>query len=365
MLGALAALALAADPRAQLEAVKSRRSAEEAAARLLAERETSILDTLAEAERALAEAEGEAQRVEAERAASEARLREAEEEERRAQARLDRRMRELRPRLAARHRLGALGELKLLLGARSLAELGKRHALLDRILRHDLAALSEARSALEERERARAVRASETLRKAALAAEADKRRADARAQREARRTLLEAIRGAKALHERAAAEAAAQAERLGAFVAALPQRGPPSRHGDFAALRGRLPRPAGGPVAVGFGRVVNPRWSTVTLHKGIDIVAPKGEPVRAVAPGKVVHAGWFKGYGNLVIVDHGGGYHTLVAHLDTMSAAVGEEVEPGALLGTVGETGSLKGPYLYFEIREKGRPVDPRSWLAP
>jgi septal ring factor EnvC (AmiA/AmiB activator) len=74
---------------------------------------------------------------------------------------------------------------------------------------------------------------------------------------------------------------------------------------------------------------------------------------------------WFKGYGNLVIVDHGDGYHTLVAHLGAMRTAMGEEVEAGTVLGTVGDSGSWKGPFLYFEVREHGRPVDPRPWLAP
>jgi hypothetical protein len=97
----------------------------------------------------------------------------------------------------------------------------------------------------------------------------------------------------------------------------------------------------------------------------LDIEAPAGAAVRAVAPGRVVHAGWFKGYGNIVIVDHGEGYHTLVAHLASMRTAMGEDVPAGAVLGTVGDTGSLKGAYLYFELREKGRPVDPRPWLAP
>ena len=154
--------------------------------------------------------------------------------------------------------------------------------------------------------------------------------------------------------------------QLAEFVAALP----PSRGGEvpfsgFARLKGRLPRPAEGRIATGFGRVVNPRFRTVTVHNGVDIAAARGEQVRAVAPGRVVHAGWFKGYGNLVIVDHGEGFHTLVAHLDAMSAAAGEDVEAGAPLGTAGDSGSLEGPLLYFELREKGRPVDPRPWLAP
>jgi septal ring factor EnvC (AmiA/AmiB activator) len=117
-------------------------------------------------------------------------------------------------------------------------------------------------------------------------------------------------------------------------------------------------------VAVGFGKVLNPKFNTVTVQNGLDIEASPGAPVRAVAPGRVVHAGWFKGYGNLVIVDHGEGYHSLVAHLGSMRTAMGEDVEAGTVLGTVGDSGSLKGPYLYFELREKGRPVDPLPWLA-
>jgi septal ring factor EnvC (AmiA/AmiB activator) len=116
---------------------------------------------------------------------------------------------------------------------------------------------------------------------------------------------------------------------------------------------------------VGFGRVVNPRFNTVTVQKGVDIRAPAGAEVRAIAPGRVAHAGWFRGYGNLVIVDHGDGFHSLVAHLASMNTAMGEEVEAGTLLGTVGDSGSLKGPYLYFELREGGRPVDPGAWLRP
>ena len=359
-------LLAAGDPRAQLEALKARKAAEEAAARLLADRERSILDTLGEAEEALAQVEGDARAAEAERARSERRVAEARAEEAEAQARLAARLTELRPRLAAWRRLGGVGELRLLVGAGSLAELVKRRALLDRVIKADLDAFQGARQALADRERAHAVRQAEAARLGALAAEARERQAEATARREERRTLLGAVRNARALHERAAVEAEGQGKKLAQFIEALPPpaAGAPA-HAGFARLRGRLPHPADGPIEVGFGRVVNPRFNTVTVQKGIDIGARPGEPVRAVAPGRVAHAGWFRGYGNLVIVDHGEGFHTLVAHLASMSTAMGEEVGAGSLLGTVGDTGSLKGSYLYFEIREKGRPVDPSAWLRP
>jgi septal ring factor EnvC (AmiA/AmiB activator) len=117
-------------------------------------------------------------------------------------------------------------------------------------------------------------------------------------------------------------------------------------------------------VEVGFGKVVNPRFNTVTVQKGLDIRAPAGAPVYAVAPGKVAYAGWLRGYGHLLILDHGDGYHSLMAHLATLRPALGASVSAGEPVGTVGDTGSLKGAYLYFEIRKGGRAVDPKPWLT-
>lgn len=365
--GAVAvALALgAAGPKAQLDAVERRRRAEEAAARLLAQQERSVLDTVGDAERALADARAEVKRVDAERAAAEARLAHARQEEGAAQARLAAALAEVRPRLLARARMGRAGLLQIFLESRSLADLVKRRYLMGRILSRDVALLSEARAAHRDREAARAARQAEAERLQALALEAQDRREQAEARREERETLLAALRSARAFHERAASEAAVQARRLADFVATLPPpRAGLAGPGGFTARRGKLPLPAPGPITVGFGRVVNPKFNTVTVQNGVDVEAPAGAPVRAVAPGRVVHSGWFKGYGNLVIVDHGEGYHTLVAHLASMQTAMGEEVDAGSVLGTVGDSGSLKGAYLYFEIREKGRPVDPRPWLG-
>lgn len=361
---ALLALALATPgARAQLDALEARRRAEETAARLLAEQERSVLDTLAESETALAQALADWKKADAARAEAAARLERAVREEAEAQRRLDVRLAELRPRLLARARMGRAGEVEILLASRSLADLVKRRYLLGRILGRDLALLSEARTAHAAQEDARAARQREAARVAALAAEAEERRDQARARREERETLLAALRSARGFHERAAGEAATQARKLAEFVATLPAPRADAAPGGFAARRGKLPMPVSGAVAVGFGKVLNPKFNTMTVQNGVDISAAQGAPVRAVAPGRVVHAGWFKGYGNIVIVDHGDGYHTLVAHLATMQTAMGEEVDADSILGTVGDTGSLKGPYLYFEIREKGRPIDPKLWL--
>lgn len=133
----------------------------------------------------------------------------------------------------------------------------------------------------------------------------------------------------------------------------------------FRQRKGFLPFPTKGMVEVGFGKVVNPRFNTVTVQKGIDIRATEGASVGTVASGNVVFAGWLKGYGNLVIIDHGGNYHSLYAHLANSQVEVGNAVEEGESIGQVGDTGSLKGAYLYFEIRKAGQAVDPLPWLKP
>ena len=360
----LLALALAADPRAELDALAVRQRAATQAARLLADQERSVLDGLDEVEAALAEAERTRQRAEADLRDVQQAVARAAADEAAAGERLAARLEALRPRLRERARLGPAAGLPALLSAPTLGELVKRRWLLGHLLEGDARLAAAAREALQAQTAARARKAGEAARLTAAAEAARQRRLEALSRREERTALLAALRSARALQERLAAEAAAQARKLSAYVDSLPAGRPGGTRTAFARRRGHLVPPADGPVSVGFGKVVNPKFNTVTVQNGLDIGAPAGAPVRAVAPGRVVHAGWFKGYGNLVIVDHGDGYHSLVAHLGSMQTAMGEELEAGGVLGTVGDSGSLKGAYLYFELREKGKPVDPLPWLA-
>ncbi|MEK7837764.1 MAG: peptidoglycan DD-metalloendopeptidase family protein, partial [candidate division NC10 bacterium] len=84
-----------------------------------------------------------------------------------------------------------------------------------------------------------------------------------------------------------------------------------------------------------------------------------------VYPGHVLYTGWFRGYGTLIIVDHGNDYYTLYAHAADIRVAEGDDVKQGQVIGTVGDTGSLQGPRLYFEVRHQGKPQDPEQWLRP
>jgi septal ring factor EnvC (AmiA/AmiB activator) len=99
------------------------------------------------------------------------------------------------------------------------------------------------------------------------------------------------------------------------------------------------------------------------FKNGIDIQAPLGAPIRAVKGGTTLFAGWFKGYGNMVILDHGDNYCTVYTHAQELFKTKGDAVKPGEVIGTVGDTCSLDGPKLHFEIRHHGKPVDPLKWI--
>jgi septal ring factor EnvC (AmiA/AmiB activator) len=134
---------------------------------------------------------------------------------------------------------------------------------------------------------------------------------------------------------------------------------------DVRKFRGLLDWPSEGEVTAGFGTVVHPRFKTEVPHPGIDLDAENGTDIRCVFDGRVVFASWMRGYGLTVIVDHGAGLLSIYAHASALLVEPGEQVVQGQMLGKVGETGSLRGPFLYFELREGGSPVDPLEWLRP
>src|SRR6185369_16828791 len=126
--------------------------------------------------------------------------------------------------------------------------------------------------------------------------------------------------------------------------------------------RGKIPWPVSGRIISPFGRYKNPEFKVVVENSGVQIQAPLGTSFKAVAAGTVRYADWFKGYRKLVILDHGQGYYSLYAQASELSVSEGQKVVAGQVLGSVGDTGSLVGSSLYFEIRKNGVPQDPLRW---
>lgn len=266
-------------------------------------------------------------------------------------------------RLRALYRLSPRGLLKVLFSARDHREAMKYSRHLWFIAREDARAIAGYRALIDDRTRLLAEHRS-TLE--ALQGTREQRVASQRAAREAvdrRQAILTLIRR----EHRADDMALAQRERHGPTLekaldaSAAPLPAP--RRSAFAAQKGHLVPPALGAVTRRFGRYTPAGAAEPLLHKGIDVGAAEGTPIRAVFRGTVRQAGWMRGFGNLAIIDHGDGWFTVYAHARRFTAAAGDTVESGQAIGEVGSTGSLVGPYLYFEIRYHGVPQNPLEWL--
>jgi len=132
---------------------------------------------------------------------------------------------------------------------------------------------------------------------------------------------------------------------------------------SLSSFKGKLPWPVDGKVAIPYGSQKDPQFNTPIFRSGAYIRADDNAYAKAVYNGKVVFAEWFKGYGQLVIVNHGDGYHTLYGSLSEIFTKVGDIIKGQQAVGRVGNSGILNSPGLYFELRYKGKPLDPLQWL--
>jgi murein DD-endopeptidase MepM/ murein hydrolase activator NlpD len=156
----------------------------------------------------------------------------------------------------------------------------------------------------------------------------------------------------------ALARASAQIQQQIQAAAAADARSSPSASSGSPSGSGQFIWPVNGPITSPFG----PRWGS--FHPGIDIGVPYGTPIHAAAAGRVIYCSWMSGYGNLVMIDHGGGLVTLYGHQSRIAASCGESVAQGDVIGYVGCTGYCTGPHLHFEVRLNGTPVDPLGYLG-
>jgi septal ring factor EnvC (AmiA/AmiB activator) len=184
-----------------------------------------------------------------------------------------------------------------------------------------------------------------------------------------KKVLLASLRHEKESRIRAVKELEQAALRLQKMMEEISRRAvrkspniPPGI--GLGALRGKLDWPVKGDLMSGFGKARHREVAAEIFHNGIDIAAPMGEEVKAVEKGTVVFADHFSGYGKMVIIDHGERYYTIYAHLSEILKKNGDAVERGETLGRAGDSDSLSGAKLYFEMRKDGRSIDPVPWFA-
>ena len=267
-----------------------------------------------------------------------------------------------RPVLAARaralYKLGELSYLRLLLsvdrpsdffhGYRFVTALARKDREHLARFRADLRALAESRLELEKR----------TADALALRASLDRARRNLERDRVRKTKLLTELVQSKETN----AAYLQELEQAEAQLAGLLRGGRPGHVAvPMGAFKGDLPWPAPGRVRGTFGKHKHPQFDTYTVQNGIDLDAPADTPVKAVHEGTVVFADRFRGYGLMVILEHGR-HHTLYANLAEATVQPGAKVGAGAVVGTVGSSG-LEGAGLYFELRTDGKPEDPLGWL--
>jgi len=132
---------------------------------------------------------------------------------------------------------------------------------------------------------------------------------------------------------------------------------------SFKSLKGQLPWPAQGRIITKFGRQWNPKLKTTTENPGIDIKGKPGSAVKSVLGGVVTTITYIRGYGTTIIIDHGGGFYTVYSHVTNIQTTVDSELRNGDVIAYMGDSGSINGSKLHFEIWGKGQKLDPEKWL--
>lgn len=194
---------------------------------------------------------------------------------------------------------------------------------------------------------------------------AQEKKKDLQTARTKKDRLLATIRSKRSTYEKTIKELEESSRKLQSLIQKLEkQRVPKSVVGKgIRASRGHLPWPVSGRVLIPFGKYKDPKFKITVFKNGVELRAKRGETPKSVAGGRVVYADWFKGYGLLLIINHGKGYHSLYGNLSEIFYKTGDILNKRTAVGIVGNSRILNVPTLYFEIRYKGKPIDPAKWL--
>jgi len=272
-------------------------------------------------------------------------------------------------RMVALYKLNHIGEMQLLASADSVSDFFQRKTALKRVLEYDsdvLGSLAEKKAALQ--------KLSDSLReqkkeKLLLETTCKKEIGNISSKKKERSKLLSEVRSRKFLKLASVTSLQQAANDLDKKIKDLMKellkrkQKESMKTGKFAASKGVLNLPVKGEIVSFFGPYRNTEFNVMNFQSGIDIKANRGEAIHAVCEGEVIFSDWFKGYGNMIIIDHGNRYCTLYAHADKVFKKEGDHAAKGEVIATVGETGSTEGPRLHFELRHHGRSVDPLKWL--
>ena len=284
----------------------------------------------------------------------------------------------LNRRVRAIYMHGQLNYLEVILGANSFSDFANRVELLKRVIRSDYNLILEIQKQKAAIEAKKAQLEEDKRQLDALAAEAEKTQKEIAAKKAEQQKVLDAAKSNKAaaaqmeqdlnaqlasvrnlIQQRlAAAEAARQAAQQ-----ASSDEGGGGSDDNYVQGTGAMGWPCSGPITSPFGYRTHPIFGITIFHAGIDIGVDYGTPIHAADSGVVVYSGWISGYGNAVIIDHGGGVSTLYGHNQSLAVSEGQSVSKGSVVAYAGSTGNSTGPHCHFEVDVNGSPVNPMGYL--
>ncbi len=265
---------------------------------------------------------------------------------------------ELFSRLIALYKMGRIRKEGLLLTSQSYPDLLRLDKYLRVIIDYDTRLVETYRSQMALKERYQEELTQDQLQWQRSISEIEKKKNEITKVSGEKRILLKSIQDQKVVYQKVISELEERAKELQVFVDKLEREKSLLAYGKQKQEipRGKLPSPVQGKVISFFKE---------KGQNGIEIKAAVGAEIRAVLSGRVVYADWFKGFGNIVIIDHGDHTFTVSGYCSELLKKSGDTVSRGEVIALVGSSGSLKGPCLYFEIRRHGKPQDPMEWLAP
>ena len=351
----------AADKRAELNDVKQQMEqmqARKEEARQKAENASAQLDEIVSSLNAL---QAQANELQQKNDALQSKINENQAQLEKKQREVEERMKIYRKRLRDIYINGQINYLDVLLGAKDFSDFSSRMYLLQKIISSDLAMLEQMKRDAEEINARKEQLAAEMKEIKATQTELETKKARVSKLREQRAQVLY-----KAQEEESASQA--EYDRLLAIsenITAMLRNMESSRGGAPAGRggTGRFMWPCNGTITSYYGWRTHPIFGTTKYHSGMDIAVDYGTPIQAADSGTVVYSGWLGGYGNCVMIDHGGGLVTLYGHNDSLTVGEGQYVDKGTVIAYAGSTGYSTGPHCHFEVRLHGELTEPLNYL--
>jgi len=376
---------LEAAPRQDLQGIKKEIKKKEFLLKTTKKIEKQVSGELNLIEKSLHEKEANLRRLTTEQKVLEQSLAVTQRQAQATQTEVDRKQQEIRLRLVALYKAGDIGPVRIFFSSGSFPQMLESLRYMQAVLQSDRQMIVDYHARIEQLSRLKVKLEDDARKKESIRAGIEVKKQEIESERKRKAEYLAKVRQDREKYAASLKELEANAARLQAMMQKLEAKSrkrytaksapPPSKETSqgtrptpvpttgFGGRKGQLSLPVQGDIVQRFGKHKHPEFNSYTVSNGLAIAAPAGTDIHAVDNGTVIFANYFKGYGNMVIVDHGGGFYSVYAHASRLARKEGSSVARNEVIASVGDLDSSRGSMLYFEIRHQGKPVDPSPWF--